>query len=280
MRIIDTVAGMQSVADELRALGRTIGFVPTMGYLHEGHLELMRTASLHADVVIASIFVNPAQFGPGEDLDRYPRDFDGDVEKARSVGVKMIFAPGAEEMYPPGFQTSVTVKHLTRHLCGISRPVFLPGVTTVVSKLFNCVKPHVAVFGEKDYQQLVVIGRMVADLNMDIRIVGVPIQREPDGLAMSSRNAYLSGEERRSALCLFESLQLADRLYRGGEKDARVIRSAVTDLISSYPFTTVDYVSLCDPLSLLDVEVLGDRSLLALAVKVGQTRLIDNCILS
>jgi len=279
MRIIETVARMQSVADELRASGRTIGFVPTMGYLHEGHLELMRMAKRCSDVAVASIFVNPAQFGPREDLDRYPRDFDGDVRKTRAVGVEVIFAPSVEEMYPGGFQTRVLVDRIAQHLCGLSRPVFFQGVATVVTKLFNCVKPHVAVFGEKDYQQLVVIERMVLDLNMNIRIVGVPIQREPDGLAMSSRNAYLDEQERRSALCLFESLQLARRLYEGGEREAMAVRAAVLDLIASYPFTSVDYVALCDPTSLEDVEILGSRTLLALAVKVGQTRLIDNCIL-
>ena len=279
MRIIETVALMQSVSDGLRASGRTIALVPTMGYLHAGHLELMRAAARHADIVIASIFVNPTQFGPGEDLDQYPRDFDGDARKAGSAGVEMIFAPTVEEMYPPGFQTKVTVERVAKNLCGRSRPVHFQGVATVVCKLFNCVRPHAAVFGEKDYQQIVVIERMAADLNMDVRIIGVPTQREPDGLAMSSRNAYLSRDERRSALCLFKSLDLARRLYRGGERDAPVIRRAVVDLIASYPFTSVDYVSLCDPVSLEDVEVLGDRTLLALAVNVGRTRLIDNCIL-
>jgi pantoate--beta-alanine ligase len=279
MRIIESVSGMQAAADELRASGRKIGLVPTMGYLHEGHLELMRAAAKQADVVVASIFVNPTQFGPGEDLDRYPRDFDGDVRKAGGAGVEVIFAPTAEEMYPPGFQTKVRVERVTKHLCGLSRPVHFEGVTTVVCKLFNCVKPDVAVFGEKDFQQLVVIERMVIDLNMEVRIVGVPVQREPDGLAMSSRNAYLNAEERRSALSLFKSLELARRLYNGGERDARVIRDAVIGLISSHPFTSVDYVEVCDPVSLEAVDVLKGRTLLALAVNVGRTRLIDNCTL-
>ncbi len=279
MRIIESVSAMQSAADELRASGLTIGLVPTMGYLHEGHLELMRTAAKQSDVVVASIFVNPTQFGPGEDLEQYPRDFAGDVQKAGSAGVGVIFAPTVEEMYPQGYQTVVRVEQVTKHLCGLSRPVHFEGVATVVSKLFHCVKPDVAVFGEKDFQQLVVIERMVTDLNMDIRIVGVPVQRETDGLAMSSRNAYLDGGERRSALCLFKSLQLAKGLYGRGERNARVIRGAVIDLISSHPFTSIDYVTLCDPASLEDVEVLGGETLLALAVKVGKTRLIDNCVL-
>jgi pantoate--beta-alanine ligase len=279
MRIIESVFGMQSAADEFRASGRRIGLVPTMGYLHEGHLELMRTASEQADVVVASIFVNPTQFGPGEDLDRYPRDFEGDVQQAGNVGVEVIFAPTVEEIYPSGFQTRVRVERVTRHLCGLFRPVHFEGVATVVCKLFNCVKPDVAVFGEKDFQQLVVIKRMAADLNMDIRIVGVPVQREPDGLAMSSRNSYLNGEERRSALCLFKALQLAKRLYSRGERDSKAIRDAVIDLIASHPFTSVDYVTLCDPVSLEDVEVLERETLLALAVNVGRTRLIDNCML-
>ncbi len=279
MRIIESVSDMQSVADEFRASDRKIGLVPTMGYLHEGHLELMRTAAKQTDVVVASIFVNPTQFGPGEDLGRYPRDFDGDVRKAGSAGVEVIFAPTVEEMYPSGFQTRVRVEKVTKHLCGLSRPVHFEGVTTVVCKLFNCVKPDVAVFGEKDFQQLVVIERMVTDLNMDIRILGVPVQRELDGLAMSSRNAYLNADERRSALSLFKSLELAKRLYNGGERNAGIIRDAVLDLISSHPFTSVDYVELCDPVSLEEVKVLEGKTLLALAVNVGRTRLIDNCIL-
>lgn len=279
MRIIDTTAMMQSVADELRISGRTMALVPTMGYLHEGHLELMRAAAHHADVVIASVFVNPTQFGPGEDLECYPRDFEGDIRKARSAGAEVIFAPSAAEMYLSGFQTRVTVERVSKNLCGVSRPVHFQGVATVVSKLFNCVKPHVAVFGEKDYQQLVVIRRMTVDLNFDVRIVGVATVREPDGLAMSSRNAYLNEEERRSALCLPGSLDLARRLYREGERDAGVIRGAVVDFITSHPFTSIDYVNLCDPDSLEDVVLLGDRTLLALAVHVGSTRLIDNCIL-
>jgi pantoate--beta-alanine ligase len=279
MKIIESVSGMQSTADELRASGRTIGLVPTMGYLHEGHLELMRVAAEKTDVVVTSIFVNPTQFGPEEDLERYPRDFEGDMRKAGSVGVDVIFAPTVEEMYPSGYQTKVRVERVTKHLCGLSRPVHFEGVATVVCKLFNCVKPNVAVFGEKDFQQLVVIERMVTDLNMGIRIVGVPVQREPDGLAMSSRNAYLDADERRSALSLFKSLELAKRLYQGGERKARIIRDAVVDLISSEPFTSVDYVDLCDPVSLEDVEVLEGKTLLALAVNVGRTRLIDNCTL-
>jgi pantoate--beta-alanine ligase len=270
---------MQSAADGFRASGREIGLVPTMGYLHEGHLELMRTAVKETDVVVASIFVNPTQFGAGEDLDRYPRDFEGDVQKAGSAGVEVIFAPTVEEMYPSGFQTRVRVERVTKHLCGLSRPVHFEGVTTVVCKLFNCVKPDVAVFGEKDFQQLVVIERMVGDLNLDIRIIGVPVQREADGLAMSSRNAYLNVEERRSALSLFKSLGLAKGLYKSGERNPRIIRDAVLELISSHPFTFVDYVELCDTVSLEAVEVVDGKTLLALAVNVGQTRLIDNCIL-
>ncbi len=279
MKIIKTVARMRSLSDELRASGRTISLVPTMGYLHEGHLQLMREAASHADVVIASVFVNPTQFGPAEDLEEYPRDLDGDARKCDSAGVTAVFAPPVEEMYPPGFQTSVTVERLSNRLCGLSRPVHFRGVVTVVSKLLNCVRPHAGVFGEKDYQQLVVIKRMVSDLNMDVRIIGVPTQREPDGLAMSSRNAYLSEGERRSALCLSGSLDLARRLFTEGERDASAILRTVEDFILSHPFTSVDYAALCDPVSLEDVKTLGSETLLALAVHVGRTRLIDNCIL-
>lgn len=280
MEVIETVERMQESADEFRSAGYTVALVPTMGYLHEGHLELMRVGRKHSDKLIISIFVNPTQFGPTEDFGEYPRDTEGDLKKAREVGADVVFMPSAEEMYPEVSQTKVHVEKVTQHLCGISRPGHFEGVTTVVCKLFNATKPHMAVFGQKDYQQLTVISRMVEDLNMDIEIIGVHTVREQDGLAMSSRNSYLNPEERKSALCLKKSLDMADRMFQDGEKTASVIREAVESLIKGHAFTEIDYVTLCDPATLEDIETLGENSLLALAVRVGNTRLIDNCLLS
>ncbi|MEW6664695.1 MAG: pantoate--beta-alanine ligase [Thermodesulfobacteriota bacterium] len=279
MEVIAGVDSMQRRAEEMRLAGKTLGLVPTMGFLHEGHLELMRVARKHADVVIISIFVNPTQFGPNEDFKSYPRDMEGDLAKAGSVGVDIAFTPSVEGMYPGGSQTTVAVGPLTRHLCGLSRPGHFEGVTTVVTKLFNITKPHIAVFGQKDYQQLTVIARMVKDLNMDIQIIGVPTVREPDGLAMSSRNSYLNPDERESALSLKKSMDLAERLFDEGERKASLIQAAARELILSHPFTRIDYVTLCDPVTLEEAEILGDQALIGLAVQVGKTRLIDNCLL-
>jgi len=279
VEIIESVREMQERADSLRSAGRTIALVPTMGFLHEGHLELMRVGKRLADVLVVSIFVNPTQFGPSEDFQEYPRDTEGDLRKAREVGVDIVFMPPVEEIYPEGFQTEVRVKDLTRSLCGASRPGHFDGVATVVAKLFHIAKPHVAVFGQKDYQQLSVISRMVMDLNMDIRIVGAPTVREPDGIAMSSRNNYLSPEERTSALCLKESLDLAESMLKKGETSAAPVRKAVEALIRSRESTEIDYVSLCDPVTLEDTDTLGEETLLALAVRIGKTRLIDNRVL-
>jgi pantoate--beta-alanine ligase len=279
MKTISTAENMQRRADELRSVGDIISLVPTMGFLHEGHLELMRVAKKHSDKLVMSLFVNPTQFGPGEDYDQYPRDTEGDLEKALRVGVDMVFMPPVEEMYPEGSQTKVHVERVTQHLCGISRPTHFDGVTTVVAKLFNIVKPHLAVFGQKDFQQLTVISRMVMDLDMDIKILGVPTVREPDGLAMSSRNKYLSDDERKSALCLKKSLDLADKMFREGERDAGFIKGAIESFIRDHPFTDIDYVSICDSTSLEDIGTMRDESLVALAVRVGKTRLIDNRVL-
>jgi pantoate--beta-alanine ligase len=279
METITTAENMQRRADELRSAGHIISLVPTMGFLHEGHLELMRVAKKHSDKLVMSLFVNPTQFGPGEDYDQYPRDTEGDLEKARRVGVDMVFMPPVEEMYPEGSQTKVHVERVTQHLCGISRPTHFDGVTTVVAKLFNIVKPHLAVFGQKDFQQLTVISRMVMDLNMDIKVLGVPTVREPDGLAMSSRNKYLSDDERKSALCLKKSLNMAGKMFQEGERDAGIIKRAVESLIRDHPLTDIDYVSICDSTSLEDIETMRDESLVALAVRVGKTRLIDNRVL-
>lgn len=279
MEVIETAEKMQRASEAFRQAGRKIALVPTMGFFHEGHLELMRVARKHSDILIISIFVNPTQFGPGEDFNQYPMDQEGDLMKAREVGVDVVFMPSSEDMYPKGYQTSVHVEKVTDHLCGLSRPGHFNGVTTVVAKLFNITKPHLAVFGQKDYQQLTVISRMVMDLNMDIQILGVPTVREGDGLAMSSRNSYLSVEERKSALCLKKSLNLAVHIFRRGERSSEAVKHAIEDMIRNHPFTHIDYISLCDPVTLEESETLGEETLLALAVRVGKTRLIDNCVL-
>ncbi len=279
VRVVHRVDEMQSLAEQMRLSGGSVGLVPTMGFFHEGHLELMRVAGTLADRVVASLFVNPTQFGANEDLAAYPRDLERDLAGAEDAGVDFLFLPPVEEMYPEGFQTTVHVDRLTRGLCGPFRPGHFDGVATVVAKLFHIVKPHVAVFGQKDYQQLAVISRMVQDLNMDIEIVGAPTVREADGLAMSSRNMYLSPEEREAALCLSESLDLAQRLANAGERDADAIRSAVETHIRKAPFTRIEYVRLCHPDTLEELEKLEQEALLALAVFVGKARLIDNRVI-
>ena len=279
MEVVNTVAVMQEVCERLMLSGKRIALVPTMGFFHEGHLELMRIGRELSDFVVVSIFVNPTQFGPNEDFESYPRDMESDLTKAEEQNVDVVFAPSVDEMYPNGSQTKIMVERVTKHLCGLSRPGHFDGVTTVVAKLFNITKPHIAIFGEKDYQQLTVIRRMAKDLDMDIRIVGVPTVREPDGLAMSSRNSYLNADERVSALSLNKSLDLAEDLFKQGEREVFKIKEAVETLILSHPHTTVDYINVCDPLTLEDLEILEKEALVALAVKVGKTRLIDNRVI-
>jgi len=276
METIEQVTRMQIRAEELRMAGKIIALVPTMGFFHEGHLELMRVGKKHGDVVIFSIFVNPLQFGPSEDYASYPRDPEGDLAKAEKAGADIAFLPSGREMYPEGFQTKINVKNVTQPLCGLARPGHFDGVTTVVAKLFNITKPHLAIFGQKDYQQLTVLSRMVKDLNMDIQIVGVPTVREADGLAMSSRNSYLNAEERRSALCLKKALDLAEEWVQSGEKEAGKVRAGMVSLIEHTAHTKIDYINICNPITLEDKESLEGEILIALAVKVGKTRLIDN----
>ncbi len=278
MKLFESAQLMQRHSESLRVQGRRISFVPTMGYLHEGHLNLMREGKRRGDYLVVSIFVNPTQFGPQEDLEKYPRDFEGDERRAASVGVDAIFYPANEEMYPPNYQTYVTVEEVTKNLCGQSRPIHFRGVATVCAKLFNIVKPHVAVFGKKDFQQLVTIQRMVRDLNMDLEIVGLDTTREQDGLAMSSRNAYLKEAERESALSLSRSLVRAKKLYDTGERSSGKIIRAVQEFITSYGGTRIDYVKICDTETMEDVEHIERESVLALAVWVGSTRLIDNYV--
>jgi len=264
----------------MRSSGKTISFVPTMGFLHEGHLSLIRKGRELGDNLIVSIFVNPAQFSPGEDFESYPKDLDRDFDLAEKSGADVIFTPDEKELYPGNFQTYVELEKLPNHLCGISRPTFFKGVATVVAKLFNTVKPHIAVFGEKDYQQLIIIRRMVRDLNFGINIVGVPTLREPDGLAMSSRNSYLTSEQRINALCIYKSLKNAQELLKNGVNDAASIINTTSGLIKSHAETTIDYITICDPETLADIETINRPALMALAVKVGETRLIDNMMLN
>jgi len=280
MQVLNTVKAMQAEAGRIRQEGRTISFVPTMGYLHEGHLSLIRIAREHADVVVVSIFVNPTQFEPSEDLDAYPRDLPRDERLAEGAGGDIIFYPPVEEMYPAGYLTYVHVNEITETLCGASRPVHFQGVTTICAKLFHIVKPHIAVFGQKDAQQAVVIQRMVKDLDFDMEIVVAPIVREKDGLAMSSRNTYLSPQERQDALSLNQSLRLAESLiHQQGERRSEVIVQAMRDHIEKRDSTRIDYISIVHPETLKPLEKIEDRALIALAVVVGNTRLIDNVII-
>ena len=276
--IITSIDDMQQQARRLLQSGKTIAFVPTMGYFREGHLALMREGRKHGNALITSIFVNPAQFGPAEDFETYPRDLNRDVSLAESAGVNIVFAPEAVAMYDKAYQTYIDLEPLSRHLCGPSRPGHFRGVATVVTKLFNIVKPHVAIFGEKDYQQLLIIRRMVRDLHFGIRIIGVPIVREADGLAMSSRNTRLSEDERRSALSLFRCLQQVKDSVAQGVKDPRQLVTEASELIRSYPYTKIDYVTLCHPETLENVDRVEGPTLMALAVWIGRTRLIDNAI--
>lgn len=268
---------------ELRELRRqssgSVGFVPTMGYLHEGHLALVRQARNENSTVVVSIFVNPAQFGPSEDLASYPRDLDRDLELLDEEKTDLVFMPSDEEMYPPLFSSWVDVEKITERLEEASRPGFFRGVATVVAKLFNIVQPTKAYFGQKDAQQAIVIQRMVADLNMNLGIVVVPTVRENDGLAMSSRNVYLSSQERQAATILFKALTLAKELWQRGEKDADKIRQQMVSLIQKEPLAQIDYVSIADASTLEELKIVDRPALASLAIRIGQTRLIDNTIL-
>ena len=279
MKIITTISEMQDHSNRLRDQGDRIGFVPTMGFLHIGHLSLMRKAREENHALVVSIFVNPTQFGPGEDYASYPRDLEMDASLCQEVGCDVLFTPGADEMYPQDNVTTVSVSGLTESLCGASRPGHFDGVTTVVSKLFNIVRPHRTYLGLKDYQQYRVILRMVQDLNMNINIIGLPTIREEDGLAMSSRNAYLYDDERSGALSLSRSLEAAREMVREGIRDPRAIEEKVTGIIESEPTNRIDYVSVVNADDLAPLSTIEDRTLLALAVFVGDARLIDNTVL-
>jgi len=279
MEIVADPRDMQSLSRAWRKVGVQIAFVPTMGFFHEGHLSLMRYGREMGDRLVVSLFVNPTQFGPAEDLDRYPRDLERDAALAREVGTDVLYTPTADTMYPTGYQTFVTVEGLSQGLCGASRPGHFRGVTTVVLKLFNQVLPHLAIFGEKDYQQLAVIKRMVADLDVPVEVMGRPIVREADGLALSSRNTYLSPEQRQAALVLHKALTTARELAAKGETDAGKILSTVQNMITSTPHTRLDYATLVDPETLEEVQTIRGAARLALAARVGTTRLIDNMLL-
>lgn len=279
MKIINSIMHMQALAIAPEREGRRIALVPTMGYLHEGHASLLREGRKRADVLVLSIFVNPIQFGTNEDLDSYPRDMERDCQTAEACGVDIVFIPTAAEMYPQGFQTGVTVRDIALPLCGASRPGHFDGVATVVTKLFNIIRPDVALFGCKDYQQLAVIRRMTADLNMPVEIVGMPIVREADGLAMSSRNAYLSPLERQSALCLNRAIKLARELFAAGERSVAALTREARAVIEQESSATIDYVEFRNGATLHELAVADGNTLLALAVKIGQTRLIDNTVL-
>ncbi len=271
---------MQARSNLLRNQGKTIAFVPTMGYLHEGHLSLMRLARSLADMLVVSIFVNPTQFGPGEDLGAYPRDFEHDQSLCRKEDVDILFYPTVAEMYGPYFQTFIALEQLPLHLCGRSRPTHFRGVATIVTKLFHIVKPHSAIFGQKDYQQVRIIRQLVQDLDMDIQVAIGPTVRETDGLAMSSRNAYLSAPLRSSALALYQALCHTRDNLRNGLTDTHALVQSAAKLILSFPETAIDYIAICDPDTLEDMQTIDRPAVMALAVKVGKTRLIDNMMLS
>ncbi len=277
MRIVYEPNEMAKIADKYRQWGKTIGFVPTMGYLHEGHMSLVKQAKKDNDVVFVSIFVNPTQFAPDEDLDKYPRNIKRDEEMLQKENVDFLFYPNVDGMYPHGFQTYVNVEHLTKMLEGASRPTHFRGVTTIVAKLFNITKPHKAYFGKKDAQQLIVIKRMIEDLNMGVEIAGMPIVRENDGLAMSSRNKYLNEEERKQAICLFQSLIKAKELIENGINNAYIIKNEMKKVISNYTIPKIDYININSLTTLEELDTIkkGD-TLISLAVFIGKTRLIDN----
>ena len=276
MQIATTINEVRKQVKAWKKEGCSVGFVPTMGYLHEGHGSLISRARQENDKVVVSIFVNPMQFGPGEDLESYPRELDKDSAYCESLGADLIFHPEPEEMYMDGFCSYVDMSVLTEELCGLSRPVHFRGVCTVVNKLFNIVQPDRAYFGQKDAQQLAIIKRMVQDLNMDLEIIGCPIVREEDGLAKSSRNTYLSAEERQAALVLSKAVKLGQELVAAGETDAKKIVSEMSALIEKEPLARIDYVKAVDGLTMQQIDTVKTPMLVALAVYIGKTRLIDN----
>jgi len=278
MEMIQRILPMKESCKKAKSDGKIIGFVPTMGFLHEGHLALVREARKMSDVVVVSIFVNPSQFGPSEDFDKYPRDATRDAEILANENIDFLFMPKTEEIYPENYLTYVKVRDLSDKLCGVSRPDHFEGVTTVVLKLVHIIEPHFAFFGQKDAQQLVIIRRMVKDLNMDVEIVRVPTLREQDGLAMSSRNLYLSPEERKAATVLYRALEHALARVEEGERKVKTILKAMKEIISTEPLVQIDYIAATDLNDLKEIKTLRGKCLIALAAYVGTTRLIDNII--
>ncbi len=279
MQTITSIPGMQSFAESLRKKGRTIGFVPTMGFLHEGHLSLMRRARQECDIVAVSIFVNPTQFGPAEDFDRYPRDEEGDRRKCESAGVDVMFLPTASEMYPIRPSVFVSVEGISDILEGAIRPGYFRGVATVVSKLINIVKPHKVYFGQKDFQQSTVIKRMATGLNMDVEVVVLPTAREPDGLAMSSCNSYLNADERSAAAVVYRALSSAEHLVRTGVRETEKVKNKVLAVLREVPGIVIDYVEVADQESLEPLADINGKGVILVAVRLGRTRLIDNLVL-
>jgi pantoate--beta-alanine ligase len=270
---------MQALSTEMRLQGKILSLVPTMGFLHEGHLSLMHRAKAASDILITSIFVNPTQFGPNEDFGAYPRNLERDSALCQSAGVDILFTPEASDLYGDGYQTYISLESLPNHLCGLSRPGHFRGVATVVAKLFHITQPHIAVFGQKDYQQVLIIRRMVQDLDMNVDIIAGPTIREPDGLAKSSRNAYLTDAQRPAARSLHQSLLMSQKMVDSGVVDVKLIVKAACLLIQSFDDTVIDYVSICHSETLEPLETIDGPALMALAVRVGKTRLIDNTIL-
>ena len=275
--VVSTIDEIKKLTDAFR--GGTLGLVPTMGYLHDGHMNLIKQSLNKCDHTVVSIFINPRQFSPSEDIDIYPNNLSGDIEKLESIGVDVLFYPNRDTIYPEGFKTNIQVDGITQHLCGKSRPELFKGVATVVLKLFNIVRPQHAFFGEKDWQQLAVIETMARDLNIDVHIHRVPLIREPDGLAMSSRNVNLSPEERKKALSLSRALNDSKEKVNRGITSSKQLRQNIKNIIAAESGTQIDYISICDPISLEEKEEVKDRTLIALAVKIGPARLIDNCII-
>lgn len=278
MEIISGILEMKKRSAAARKAGKSIGFVPTMGRLHAGHMSLVHKSIATCDLTVAGVFINPMQFGENEDLDTYPVDLEGDTRLLDTAGVDILFLPRRETMYPAGHKTCVEVEAICDRLCGKSRPVYLRGIATVVLKLFNIVRPDFAFFGEKDWQQLAVVETLVRDLHLDIDIVRLPIVREEDGLAMSSRNLYLSAEERKTARCLSKALEEARKQVENGEGSARKIHEKMRGIIEINPNTKIDYIAVCDPDNFTEFREITDKALIALAVHIGNTRLIDNCI--
>ena len=279
MELVTSVNKMQGKALAARNDGKLIGLVPTMGCLHKGHTSLMDEGRNRSDLLVATVFVNPVQFGVGEDFEKYPKNLARDMTIASDSGVDILFAPSTAEMYPAGYQTYVNVEKISLPLCGGSRPGHFRGVTTVVAKLFGITQPNIAFFGKKDYQQLAVIRQMTIDLNFPVEIIGMPIVRESDGLAMSSRNAYLSTHERTEALCLKFAIDSVQEAFRGGLHTAQLLKDLALQVVKRSSTATVDYIVLCDSITLEPVDIVNRNTLLAVAVKIGETRLIDNAIL-